>query len=105
MNVGEIARWLGAAVEGDSNLEITGVQSLEDAGPHEISFVEGPAAEKRAAKSKAGCLLAGPALPGAGRTLIRVPAPRKASRTSRAWVNRWSKETAIIRSMTRTGME
>ena len=78
MNVGEIARWLGAAVEGDPTLEITGVQSLEEAGPSEISFAEGRTAEKRAEVSRAGCLLAGTAFPSAGRTVIRVPAPRNA---------------------------
>ncbi|MBI3695703.1 MAG: UDP-3-O-(3-hydroxymyristoyl)glucosamine N-acyltransferase [Acidobacteria bacterium] len=77
MNVGEIARWLGAAVEGDPTLEITGVQSLEEAGPSEVSFVEGRAAEKRAEVSRAGCLLVGTAFPNpGGRTVIRVPAPR-----------------------------
>jgi len=79
MTVGEIARRLGAAAEGDENLEIGGVQSLEEAGPAEITFAEGRRAEKAARESEAGCLLVGPEFENRDRkTLIRVAAPRNA---------------------------
>lgn len=79
MNVGEIARLLGAAVEGGAGLEISGVQALEDAGPAHISFVEGRAAEKRAQQTQAGCLVVSPDFDNAeGRTVIRVAKPRSA---------------------------
>ena len=55
MTVREIAERLRADPEGEGNLEIGGVQPLEEAGPDDISFVEGRRAEKRAAESRAGC--------------------------------------------------
>lgn len=79
MTVGEIARYLEAPVEGNSSLEISGVQSLEEAGPSEISFAEGRRAEKRALKTRAGCLLVSPEFDNEnGRSVIRVAAPRNA---------------------------
>ena len=79
MTVGDIARFLNAPVEGDPDLEISGVQSLEEAGPSEISFVEGRRAEKRARESRAGCLLASADFDNPGnRGVIRVSAPRNA---------------------------
>src|SRR5712692_10154649 len=79
MTVSEIAGFLGAPVEGEAGLEITGVHSLEDAGPADLSFVEGRRAEKRARETRAGCLLATPEFENdTGRTIIRVPAPRAA---------------------------
>ncbi len=79
MTVAEIARHLGAEVEGDADREIRGVQSLEEAGPEQIAFAEGRRGEKLAGASRAGCLVASRdfAAP-AGRTLMRVAAPRHA---------------------------
>ena len=78
MTVEQIAQYLGAAPEGDAGLEITGVQTLEEAGPSELSFVEGRRGEKRAGESRAGCLLARPDYDAGGRTVIRVAQPRNA---------------------------
>ncbi len=79
MTVAEIGRFLEAPVEGDPTSEITGVQSLEDAGPADVSFVEGRRAEKRARETRAGCLLATPEFESEpGRTIVRVQAPRAA---------------------------
>lgn len=81
MTVAEIARSLDGPVEveGDLALEITGVQSLEEAGPADVSFVEGRRGERRAHESRAGCLVVSPQFAQeAGHALIRVPAPRAA---------------------------
>jgi len=79
MTVEQIAQMLGAAAEGDLQREITGVHTLEDAGPAEASFVEGRRGEKLAAGSRAGCLLVRPEFANTERrTLIRAPAPRNA---------------------------
>ncbi|HYM10406.1 MAG TPA: UDP-3-O-(3-hydroxymyristoyl)glucosamine N-acyltransferase [Bryobacterales bacterium] len=79
MKVGEIARLLGAAAEGDASVEISGVQSLGEAGPADISFAEGRAAEKRAQRTRAGCLLVSTDFDNSsGRTVIRVSKPRNA---------------------------
>ena len=77
MTVAEIARTLGASVEGDAGLEIVRAQSLEDAGPSDISFAEGRRAERRLQQSRAGCLLVSPEFETqGGPALIRVAAPR-----------------------------
>ena len=39
MKLGELARRLGAELRGDAELEITGVNGIEEAGPSEITFV------------------------------------------------------------------
>lgn len=77
MRVTEIAGELNAAWEGDGNLEISGVASLESAGPREIAFVGSRKAAARAHLSLAGCLLVTPEFPS-GRTIIRVDDPRGA---------------------------
>ena len=77
MTVGEIARTLGASIEGDAGLEIVRAQSLEDAGPSDISFAEGRRSEKKLQQTRAGCLLVSPAFESSGGpALIRVEAPR-----------------------------
>ena len=78
MTAAEIAQALGADIEGDASLEITGVQPVDAAGPGEISFVESRRAEKDAGQSRAGCLLVRPDFENHGRTVIRVSSPRRA---------------------------
>src|SRR5271154_116219 len=39
MRLGEIAKQLGCEVEGDANLEISGVAGIEEAGPGELTFL------------------------------------------------------------------
>ena len=77
MRVGEIARELKAAWEGDGDLEISGVAPLESAETQEIAFVGNHKAAASAHLSHAGCLLVTADFP-AGRTLIRVGDPRGA---------------------------
>src|SRR6185436_5999300 len=85
MTVKQMAQDLNAAWEGNGDLEITGVQALEEAGPGELSFVEGRRGEKRAAESRAGCLLVRPDAESGGRTVIRVGQPRQAFAKAVRW--------------------
>ena len=86
MTVEEIARRLGAPAEGDASAEISGVQSLEEASPADVSFVESRRAEKAARASRAGCLLVRVEFENSEqRTVIRVPAPRNAFARVVAW--------------------
>lgn len=80
MRVIEIAEHLNAGCEGDANLEISGVSSLESAGPLELAFVGNRKAAAAAAESRAGCLLVTQDFPK-GRTVIRVGDPRGAFAT------------------------
>jgi UDP-3-O-[3-hydroxymyristoyl] glucosamine N-acyltransferase len=77
MRVRELAEWLGATFEGNGEKELTGVQSLEAAGGHELSFVSSVKAMAQAQDSSAGCLIVPLEFPE-GRTLIRASVPRTA---------------------------
>jgi UDP-3-O-[3-hydroxymyristoyl] glucosamine N-acyltransferase len=77
MRVRELAEWLGATFEGDGERELTGVQSLENAGGEDLSFVSNMKALGQAESSAAGCLIVPPEFPP-GRTVIRAGVPRTA---------------------------
>jgi len=74
MLVRELANWLNAAWEGDGELDLTGVAPIEDAGPHDLSFV---ARRNKSPSTRAGCLLVPPDFPDQSvRALIRTQDPR-----------------------------
>ena len=67
------------SMEGDAELSITGINSLDAAGPNEMSFVANQKAAHLAAASHAALLLVPPSFPAlSGKTLIRVSDPRAA---------------------------
>ncbi|MEP6535866.1 MAG: UDP-3-O-(3-hydroxymyristoyl)glucosamine N-acyltransferase [Bryobacteraceae bacterium] len=77
--VREIAATLGAAFEGDGDLEISAAAPIESAGPFEISFIGNRKAFSQAGLSRAGCLIVPEGFPNpAGRTVIRSAEPRNA---------------------------
>ncbi len=57
MKVKELALWLDAPWEGDGNLELRRVASVDEAGPDDLSFVSRANAVKVANASAAGCLV------------------------------------------------
>ncbi|HUZ46401.1 MAG TPA: UDP-3-O-(3-hydroxymyristoyl)glucosamine N-acyltransferase [Terriglobia bacterium] len=76
MRVEEIARLVGGRVDGDSSLEIQGVASLETAAENDLSFAEGNRGLRRAASSKAGCVMIKQRETIAGRTTLAVEHPK-----------------------------
>ncbi|HXJ11983.1 MAG TPA: UDP-3-O-(3-hydroxymyristoyl)glucosamine N-acyltransferase, partial [Candidatus Limnocylindrales bacterium] len=68
---GELAKAIGAQVEGDGGLEITGVAAPERAGAKQLIYVEAVKHAERAEASAASCVVApeGIALPG--KTILR----------------------------------
>ena len=79
MRVKELAAWLGAAWEGDGDLEIRRVAALEDAGPEDLSFITRGRAAKQAGATRAACLLVPEDHANEeARTLIRARDPRAA---------------------------
>lgn len=58
MKLGQIAEALGCRLEGDQNLEITGVAGLEEAGPTELTFLSNPRYGALASQTKAAAILA-----------------------------------------------
>ncbi|HBB26658.1 MAG TPA: UDP-3-O-(3-hydroxymyristoyl)glucosamine N-acyltransferase [Bacteroidetes bacterium] len=57
MSVAQIAELLGRTAGGGASLLITGVNTIELAGPHEISFVGSDAFARHLPTSQAGCLI------------------------------------------------
>jgi UDP-3-O-[3-hydroxymyristoyl] glucosamine N-acyltransferase len=57
MKLADVARLLGATCQGDQNLEITGVEGIEKAGPGQLTFVSNPKYTPFARTTKAGAVL------------------------------------------------
>src|SRR5258706_8572819 len=57
MKLREIASALGGRVEGDGDLEISGVAGMEHAGPQELTFLANPKYGPLVSKTKAGAML------------------------------------------------
>ncbi len=60
MKLGELATRLGAELRGDSEVEITGVMGIEEAGPSEITFVANPRYSGLARTTHAAAVLVEP---------------------------------------------
>lgn len=78
MKVSEIATLVGGQVQGESEREITGVASLDAAGPAELTFAEGARALQQALNSAAGCILVPQGAVLAARTTVAVANPKLA---------------------------
>ena len=72
MKVREIARLLGGEAKGDEEKDITGVAALDTATEQEVSFADGELALRRAADSRAGCILVPEGASIAGHTTVAV---------------------------------
>lgn len=70
-----VADACGGRVVGDAAAVVAGVRPLDLAGPRDLSFASDPKAEKAAAASAAGVLLARSAEPFPGRTVVEVKDP------------------------------
>lgn len=61
MPLGELAERIGARLIGDASVTISGVHTLRDAGPSEVSFLASPKLAKALGNTKAGAVIvAGP---------------------------------------------
>jgi UDP-3-O-[3-hydroxymyristoyl] glucosamine N-acyltransferase len=75
MNLGELARRLGAELRGDAALEITGVKGIEVAGPSEITFVANPRYSSLARTTLAAAVLVDPEFPDISTPTLRIKNP------------------------------
>src|SRR5262249_37356220 len=75
---GELAKAIGAQLEGDATLEITGVAAPERAGTKQLIYVESAKHADRASSSQATCIVAGEEVAFAGKTLLRSAQPKVA---------------------------
>lgn len=72
MTLGEIASALGAELRGDPQLAITGLATLEAAGPGHLSFLANPAYGRQLESTRAGAVLVSPAMADKARTNVLV---------------------------------
>jgi UDP-3-O-[3-hydroxymyristoyl] glucosamine N-acyltransferase len=74
----ELARVLGATLEGEPDQTVDGVAPLETAGPRDISFLASPRYRRLAARGRAGALVVPQDATGLPGALLRVPSPQQA---------------------------
>jgi UDP-3-O-[3-hydroxymyristoyl] glucosamine N-acyltransferase len=60
MKLGELASRLGAELRGDADLEVTGMERIEEAGPTEVTFVANPRYTGLARTTRAAAVLVEP---------------------------------------------
>ena len=75
MRLGELAERLGCRLEGEGGLEISGVRSLEDAGPRDLSFVAHDRYLARLPASAAGAVILAEGWPPVDRPALRTGNP------------------------------
>ena len=73
-----LAQAVGAKVEGDGLLELTGVAAPERAGSHDLIYVETAKHAARAIASAAGCVIAKEGIKLPGKTVLRSEQPKVA---------------------------
>jgi len=71
----DLAQRIGGEVRGDPGRTVRGVATLEDAGPHDLSFLTNPRYRRAAAASGAGAILVGAGAELAGRDLLEAREP------------------------------
>lgn len=73
--LGELANAIGARLDGDAEVAVTGVARLEDAGPNDLSFLANPRYAEVASRSEAGALIVDPGYAINGQNLLRSENP------------------------------
>jgi UDP-3-O-[3-hydroxymyristoyl] glucosamine N-acyltransferase len=71
MKLADVAEKLSCKLEGDGNLEINGVATLEDANPEQISFLTNVKYHREAKATKASAIIVGPDFPAFEKALLR----------------------------------
>ena len=106
---GELAKYLGAQLEGDADAPVSGVASPERAGRGDLIYVDAPRHLERAAGSAARCVLVLPELRLAGKTLLRIAEPKLGFAKAAAWLLPQASSaagihpTAMVAATTRVG--
>ncbi|WP_417517415.1 UDP-3-O-(3-hydroxymyristoyl)glucosamine N-acyltransferase [Marinobacter sp.] len=68
--LGEIAKALGAELRGDPEIRVSGLATLQAAGPEQISFLANPTYAKHLADTRAAAIIISPAAAGDGQTNV-----------------------------------
>ena len=72
----EIAKAIGAKVEGDASVEVRGVAAPERAGAHDLIYLEAAKHAERASASAAQCVIASEGIAVRGKTVLRHRQPK-----------------------------
>ena len=105
----ELAKYLGAELEGNGQVMISGLASPESAGPEDLIYAESPKHAERAAASAACCALAQLGLLLPGKTVLRMAEPKLGFAKAAAWllapprIVEGIHPTAVIASRARLG--
>lgn len=83
----ELAQYLGATLQGDGSLALTGVASPENATTTDLIYLDAPKFAPRIEKSAALCVLAPPNTRAAGKTILEVSDPKFAFVKAAAWLS------------------
>jgi UDP-3-O-[3-hydroxymyristoyl] glucosamine N-acyltransferase len=83
---GELAKYLGATLQGDSHAPISGVAAPERARTEDLIYLDSPRHSERAASSAAKCVLAKPGSPLPGKVILEVADPKFAFAKARQWL-------------------
>ena len=75
VKLAEIAEWIGAAIDGDDSLEITGLAKIEEAQSGNLSFIANPKCVKHIETTNASAVLVDMDFPASERTLLRIENP------------------------------
>jgi len=75
MRLAELAGQLGAELHGDGSVDVTGVRGIEEAGPHEVTFVANPKYAGLARTTKAAAVLVSPDFPEISAPTLRLANP------------------------------
>ena len=75
MKLGDLASRLGAELQGDAEVEVTGVRGIEEAGPTHVTFVANPRYGGLARKTQAAAVLVEPEFPQIAAATLRIKNP------------------------------
>jgi UDP-3-O-[3-hydroxymyristoyl] glucosamine N-acyltransferase len=75
MTLAELARALGAELQGNADHSISGVAGIEDAGPEHVTFVANPKYSALARTTKAGAVIVSPDFPEISPSTLRTANP------------------------------
>ncbi len=83
---GDLARYLGAKIHGDTLAPLSGLANPESATPEDLIYVDSPRHAARAAESVARCVLVLPGTSLAGKTILEIENPKFAFAKAAAWL-------------------
>jgi UDP-3-O-[3-hydroxymyristoyl] glucosamine N-acyltransferase len=75
MKLGELASRLGAELQGNADLEVTGVRGIEEAGPTDITFVANPRYTALARTTRAAAVVVEPDFQEISAATLRIKNP------------------------------